>query len=132
MTDQTKLAILGDSPVAGTIRSFAKGGRVTINRKYDDPYLAGMSEDHKRIYIDRHIPKKITVKNKSFDPAKYLAVHETVERKHMDRGMKYEPAHRLALKAERAVVEADGINWKGYQEIMHRLAEFTEKETTSR
>jgi hypothetical protein len=134
MTDQTRLAALSDGPTsalinsAGTMRSFKKGGAVTVVRNKDDPYLAGMSEDHRRVYIDKRVPKKITVKGKTFDPSKYLIVHETIERRHMDRGMKYEPAHRIALKAERAAVEADGINWDGYQGQMHRLAGITEKE----
>jgi hypothetical protein len=134
MSDQTKLAALSDGPTAdivrsaGAVRSFQQGGRVQVVRNKDDPYLAGMSEDHRRVYIDRRVPRQITVKGKTFDPAKYLIVHETIERRHMDKGMKYEVAHRLALKAERAAVEADGINWNGYQGQMHRLAGITEKE----
>src|SRR6202035_4811930 len=78
--------------------------------------------------IDKRVPKTMNVKGKSFDPAKYLAVHESVERKHMDAGMKYEPAHRFALKQERKGVEADGIDWTGYQEQMSALAAVTQHE----
>src|SRR5579864_2250737 len=120
---------------AHKFRSWVEKGRRTrplgtlrVNRTNDDPYLAGESENHKCLYIDKRVPKQMIVKDKSFDPAKYLAVHESEERKHMDAGMKYEPAHRLALKAERAAVEADGIDWNGYQEQMHKLASITQKE----
>jgi hypothetical protein len=106
-------------------------GALRINRTHTDPYLAGESDDHHTLYIDKHVPKEITVDGKTFDPAKYLAVHESVERKYMDAGMKYEPAHRLALKAERKAVKADGISWQGYQTVMHRLAAFTQREKPS-
>lgn len=134
MSDQSRLALLSEGPTAdivrssGAVRSFQQGGPVQVVRTKDDPYLAGMSEDHRRVYIDKRVPKQLNYKGKIFDPAKYLVVHETIERRHMDKGMKYEPAHRLALKAERAAVEADGINWNWYQGQMHRLAGITEKE----
>jgi len=146
MSDQTKLALLSDSLVSDTVRSagaaksFAVGGKVSlrkrprmkVDRTHDDPYLAGESQNHRCLYIDKRVPKTMTVKGKTFDPAKYLAIHESNERKHMDAGMKYEPAHRLALKAERKAVEADGINWAGYQEQMHKLAAITQHEGTAR
>jgi hypothetical protein len=120
---------------AHKFRSWVEKGRRTrplgtlrVNRTQDDPYLAGISQNHCTLDIDKRVPKTMVVKGKSFDPVKYLAVHETDERKHMDVGMKYEPAHRLALKAERAAVEADGIDWNGYQEQMHKLAGITQKE----
>jgi hypothetical protein len=144
MSDQTRLAALSDGPTsalinsAGAVRSFKRGGAVNktgitkVNRTQDDPYLAGISENHCTLDIDRRVPKQMVVKGKSFDPAKYLGVHEAVERRNMDKGMKYEPAHRIALKAERAAVEADGIHWKGYQEQMHKLARVTQKEKNPR
>src|ERR1700692_4096115 len=142
MSDQTKLALLSDSLVGDTVRSagvtksFAAGGKVSprkqprlkVDRTHDDPYLAGESQNHRCLYVDRRVPKTMMVKGKAFDPAKYLAGHESVERKHMDRGMKYQPAHRLALKAERKAVEANGIDWNGYQAQMYALAAITQRE----
>jgi hypothetical protein len=136
VTDQTKLALLADSPVSDTVRTggaaraYARGGMV-VDRAHDDPYLAGMSVNHRTLYIDRHVPRTLTVKGKTFDPAPFLMVHEQHERYHMDRGMKYKPAHRLALKAEQKAVVAAGIDWNGYQEIMHRLATITQRESTT-
>lgn len=109
----------------------SKGKRtqpLKVDRTHTDPYLAGISDDHRTLYIDKRVPKTLTVKGKTFDPAKYLGVHEEAERKLMDNGMKYEPAHRLALKSERKAVVADGIDWNGYQEVMHRLAAITQRE----
>ena len=119
----------------GSLRKIRANGSdqgMKVDRTYDDPYLAGMSQDHRRLYIDKRVPKKLTVKGKTFDPAKYLGVHEKTERKYMDAGMKYQPAHRLALKAERRAVEADGIEWNGYQAQMYKLASVTEHEASSR
>lgn len=101
---------------------------VKINRTYDVPYLAGSSKRTGETYIDRRIPKTLTVKGKTFDPSKYLAIHEQTEHGHMMDGDAYEVAHRKALKAERSMVERDGIKWSDYQEQMTRLAAKTQRE----
>jgi len=145
MTDQSRLVALSESPAgdtirsAGSFRSFAKGGKVLpnkvtapvsrINRSNNVPWLAGASSTPSGypVNIDLRVPKTITVKGKTFSPDKYLAVHEIVEYGHMRKGMRYQPAHRLALRAERAALEADGFDWNGYQEVMHQLAQHIEK-----
>jgi hypothetical protein len=145
MTDQSRLVALSESPAgdavrsAGAFRSFAKGGKVLpnkapapvsrINRSNNVPWLAGASTTPSGypVNIDLRVPKTITVKGKTFSPDKYLAVHEIVEYGHMRKGMKYQPAHRLALRAERAALTADGYDWTGYQEVMRRIAEHLEK-----
>lgn len=101
----------------------------TVNRKNSVPWLSGASNTPtgKPINIDHRLPRQITVKGKTFSPDKYLVIHELEEYKAMRAGKKYEPAHRIALRAEKAVVEADGIDWGGYQEFMHRFAERLEK-----
>ena len=99
-----------------------------INRAYDVPYLAGSSKRTGETYIDRRIPKTLTVKGKTFDPAKFLAIHEQTEHPLMMKGMAYETAHREALKAERKAVEADGIKWSDYQEQMGHMAAKTQRE----
>lgn len=104
----------------------ARGGR--IDRSHDVPYLAGASKDGKCTYVDRRVPKTLTVAGKSLDTGKYLKIHEQHEHKLMTGGMAYEPAHRSALKEERKAVEGDGHNWAAYQAHMHRLAHKTEKE----
>ena len=145
MTEQAKLAVLTDSPTAdltragGAARSFAKGGAVKgvkitrfggpVNRKNSVPWLAGASTTQTGypVNIDHRVPRIMVVKGKSFSPDKYLVVHEIVEYAAMKKGVKYEPAHRKALRAEKAAVEADGIDWSGYQRNMQRIAEGLEK-----
>jgi len=101
----------------------------TIDRGHDVPYLAGSSNDGRTTYIDKRVPAELTVKGITFDPAKYLDVHETREHDLMTKaGEPYETAHREALQVERAAVEADGIDWNGYQEEMHKLVGETEHE----
>lgn len=101
----------------------------TVNRKNSVPWLAGASGTPSGLptNIDHRLPRQITVKGKTFSPDKYLVIHETHEYHLMRKGTKYEPAHRSALRAEKAAVEADGIDWDGYQEFMHRFAERLEK-----
>lgn len=94
-----------------------------IDRTYDVPYLAGSNNAGGVTYIDKSIPQQMTVGEKTFDPAKYLNVHEQVEHALMTQGdMSYQEAHSIALKQERAAVEGDGIDWAGYQRQMHEFA----------
>jgi hypothetical protein len=95
---------------------------VVINRRWDVPYLAGASQDGKTVYIDRRVPRKLAVKRKdgrgyiSISPDQFLATHETVEHRLMVYSqMSYPKAHALATKAEKAAVEAAGINWDYYE-----------------
>ncbi len=100
-----------------------------INRADNVPYLAGASKTKSGlpVNIDSRVPKEITVKGKTFSPDPFLLVHELKEYSLMLTGMPYHKAHGIALKAERAAVERTGIDWKGYQEVMHKLAEKIEK-----
>jgi len=99
-------------------------GKVTVNRDYDVPYLAGSSLDGKTVYIDKRVPHTLVIKGKSFDPAGALVAHEEAEHKAMMGTKSYVAAHREnGLPAERKVVEAAGVSWPAYQEQMHKLAE---------
>ena len=93
------------------------------------PYLAGSSTDGKTVYIDPAVPKTMTVKGVTFDPKPFLTIHESVEHDQMvEKGSPYQTAHRVALEAEQAAVEKAGIDWKGYQEQMGKLAAETQRE----
>jgi len=107
-------------------------GKVTVNRKYDVPYLAGSSLDGKTVYIDKRIPQKLVIKGKAFDPSSALVAHEEAEHKAMMAGKSYATAHKEdGLPAEKKVVDAAGVSWSAYQEQMHKLAEkVTEPEKT--
>lgn len=103
-----------------------------VDRVHTDPYLAGTSKDRKTLYIDRRLPKQITIRGGSsgfvtIDPAKPLGVHEETERDQMALGLPYELAHDKALKAERKCVEKLGGDWNSYQRVMHKAADIDEK-----
>ena len=81
-------------------------GRIKkIDNGHDLPYLAGISKDGEILYIDRHVPEKIELKTSgktiSFDPRRFLGYHESWEQAEMDRGMKYQQAHRVGTGVER-------------------------------
>lgn len=82
---------------------------------YDSPYLIGRSTNFARLYPDRHLPRSLKAKGKSFDPVKTTAIHEAVEWLLMkEDGLKYQDAHRVATRAERNYVEDLGLDWKSY------------------
>lgn len=116
----------------------ADGGRVdgaAIIRKYDVPYLAGSSNDGKHVYIDRRVPKRISVKlasgngRKWVDPAEFLAAHETAEHAAMLKGKPYLQAHTEdADDAERAAVKKHGLSWDHYEKVLDGLLSHIEHE----
>ncbi len=70
-------------------------------------------------YIDPRIPEFSPIlRDREGNPAnlhKYLAIHEQDERAAMAAGMPYDEAHTTrATPAERAAVEADGVDWTAY------------------
>lgn len=71
------------------------------------------------VYIDRRIPEFSPVlKDKTDAPVnlwKYLSLHERTEAEAMREGVDYKRAHEdIATPAERAAVEADGVDWAAY------------------
>jgi len=96
--------------------------RVTLNREYWIPYLAGYSVEWTKdptVFIDSRLPKDVLYKGKKYDVTRYLVIHECVEKCLMDElGMHYVLAHNLATAAERTAVEADGHSWDGYTEAL--------------
>jgi hypothetical protein len=77
----------------------------TINRDYNVPLAGGISNDGKTIYIDRAIPD---------DYDAYVSVHEFVEKRLLDAGIDYLPAHAAATATELAAVQDDGIDIDKY------------------
>jgi len=92
---------------------------ITVNHDFDIPYLCGYSKDAKTIYIDRHLPKMKT--RGHFDSDDALIMHEATE-KAMEKTyhLEYAKAHQIALRAEKAYVESQGISWKGYNSFMQK------------
>jgi hypothetical protein len=85
------------------------------------------------VVVDHNIPEfSPTLKDAQGNPAnlhKYLAVHETTEADAMKRGMSYDEAHtKVATPAERAAVEADGVDWNAYTKEMDGYLDHIEHE----
>jgi len=103
-----------------------------LNTDYEVSYLAGYSVDGKTIYIDKRLPRWLTLKDgRKVDVYKYLVVHELWE-KYLEDTMdyKYPYAHQMATGKEREAVERDGIDWNEYQDWMltavKKYGEFSE------
>ena len=89
--------------------------RVTINKKYDIPYLAGYSKDGKTVYIDRHL--KTTMNGVDLIP--FLRIHEIAEKTLLDLDhLTYQEAHHVATHLERIAVEKAGLNWDRYTKYL--------------
>ena len=111
----------------------AGSSAIMIDNSHDVPYGAGASNEGNTVHIDRHIPRSDpNLKLPNGEPAdlyKYLAIHELTEKRAMDVGTPYEQAHiGVATPAERAAVEADGLNWKEYERIMDGYLDHIEHE----
>jgi len=96
-----------------------------VNNKDDVPYLAGASNTPSGLPVNidrrmpRYDPKLLKPDGQPADLWKYLKIHELEEYHNMRLGMSYPKAHKdKATPAERAAVEADGVNWKEYEHIM--------------
>lgn len=92
-----------------------------LDRRHDVPYLAGYSQDGKTIYIDRHLPTHFTWRGREIEVARYLILHEEVEKTLIDQlGLHYLHAHQIATRAEEAAVRADRVSWRAYDRFMQR------------
>ncbi|HLW93321.1 MAG TPA: hypothetical protein VKS78_18720 [Roseiarcus sp.] len=92
------------------------------DREHDIPYLAGYSLDGKKIYIDRHLPRTFVYKGRTVDVARYLILHEEVEKTLIDQlHLHYQHAHQIATRAEEAAVRADGVSWCAYDRFMQKF-----------
>jgi hypothetical protein len=92
-----------------------------LDRDHDIPYLAGYSQDGQTIYIDRHLPRKMSYKGRKIEVDRYLIMHEEVEKTLIDQlGLHYLHAHQIATRAEEAAVRAEGILWRDYDRFMQK------------
>lgn len=98
---------------------------VEFDTEHDIPYTAGYSMDGKTIFIDRTVPQYLEIrargsrtKKVKVDIWKTFALHEAVEKSLEDQPYfwPYQFSHQVALRAERAYVEALGADWNDYNE----------------
>lgn len=105
-----------------------------LDRSYDIPYLAGYSFDRNIVYIDRRMPKSYKNRfGRVHDTDKFLILHECTEKAIIDIWkLDYQHAHQIALRAERAAVQAAGLDWKEYDAFMQKYIKADEHEKIKR
>lgn len=92
---------------------------VRVVRDYDVPYVAGYDRRGKIIYIDHTLPRGFEDPRATdgfFDVTIPLVMHEVIEAglEEEIKSLPYQPSHQIALHGEKALVEADGIDWTTY------------------
>jgi hypothetical protein len=106
---------------------------VRLDRSWDIPYLAGYSLDGKTVYIDRHLPRTYRSHGRRVRVDPFLILHESVEKALVDRlRLHYQHAHQIALRAERASVQAAGLSWHPYNQFMMRFVKTAGHEKLTR
>jgi hypothetical protein len=122
---------ISDDVLNEVVKSLRK--RVKIDHSYDIPYIAGYSKDGRTIYLDRHLPRSFRSWTSRVYVTPYLVTHEIVEKALLDEvGLHYLHAHQIAIRTERAAVEAAGISWRTYERFMKRYEKAIEEEKLQR
>lgn len=91
-----------------------------VDASHSIPYAGGVARDGSRVYIDKRIPRVVTVGGKPIDAHQAIAFHERVEfplMHHM--GMDYADAHQIATAMENHFVRHHyGVDPRKYQETL--------------
>lgn len=104
-----------DGQVMGDVLKAVVARVKKIDRDHDIPYIAGYSQNGEKVYIDRHMPKSAMLGGKRVQTDRFIILHEAVEKALLDElGLHYLHAHQIALRTERAAVEAEGLAWRDY------------------
>jgi hypothetical protein len=103
------------------LRAVTKKFDSEIDNTWDIPYIAGYNEDGSKIYIDRHLPRYCIYKNKRYDVYPFLVLHEKVEKGvEKETNEKYQYCHQIALRAEKAAVDASSLPWEVYNAFCNK------------
>ena len=123
---------ISDDVMSDVVRALRKRVR-NVDHSFDIPYIAGYSKDGNTVYIDRHLPRSFRSWTSRIYVTPYLVAHEIVEKALLDElDLHYLHAHQIAIRAERAAVEAAGISWSTYEGFMKKHEKAIEKEKLRR
>ncbi len=128
---RSQCALTGDPVVDAVINGPTTSHNIdhpVIDRSYDVPYGSGGSDplEDPTTFVDRHVPRTLTVGDVTFDPAEPWLVHENVEQSVMEKlttsGWDDEEAYRVAhfcfaQVAEHAWYAAHGIDPKAAEGV---------------
>jgi hypothetical protein len=109
----------------GTVKEIKRANDIKIDTRYDIKYTGGYSVDGKKVYLDEHFPKTITVDGKTVDTVESIDKHHEVTEKWLvDDAYEYAYAHEIATKIEREYIESIGVTWDDYcREVNRNLHE---------
>ena len=86
-----------------------------VLRLCDVPYVGSCNRKGDTVYIDHQLPPQLEHPGKVYDINRFIVMHEVLEMlfEHVLH-FQYRDAHQLALRAERTLVESDGLPWPVY------------------
>ena len=96
---------------------------VRVDRTHDVPYVGSCNRRGDLVYSDYQLPTHLTAGGVRDDVDRDIVYHEVVEmlfEHHLK--LDYRDAHQIALRAERALVESDGLSWGVYSRFCNRWA----------
>lgn len=87
-----------------------------------NPVLACHDLDEKHVYVDKNLPDSYLQKDGTSVPVmRFLILHEMIEAALMNGlRLKYQEAHQISERVERAAVQASGYNWEEYDAFMQK------------
>jgi hypothetical protein len=96
----------------------------TIDIGFEVPFVAGYDrENGSYILIDCSVPLGPTLHGQVVPVVKLLTVHERVEKALLDEfNLRYQSAHQIALRTEKAVSDVLRIHWKAYDDLITDIA----------
>lgn len=95
-----------------------------IDVGFEVPYVAGYDrDDGAYVLIDCSVPLGPTLKGRFVPVAMLLTLHERIEKALLDEyGLRYQSAHQIALRSEKASAAALGVPWKPYDDLITEVA----------
>ena len=129
---RTKSEDISDEVMNDVVKALRRRVR-KVDHTYDIPYVAGYSRDGRTVYIDRHLPRSFRSWTSRVYVTPFLLTHEIVEKALLDElGLHYLHAHQIAIRSERAAVEAAGVSWRTYEGFMKKHEKQIEREALQR
>jgi hypothetical protein len=104
----------------------------SVTTVYDVPYLGGYSQDGKTVFFDRRLPQRLFIEDQPVRIAKYLMVHECVEKALIDTfHLTYEQAHAIATEVEHRTVLENGLSPAAYERALKPYIREADHETVT-
>ena len=94
---------------------------IPVDSTFDIPYVCGYPIRLTQVYWDRHMPKTMMYKGRSYNLKVPLCTHECVEKLLEDAfDLPYLKAHYIATDIEKTVVDKMGLPWDVYNKFCNK------------